>query len=149
MKNGLILLVLLAVTVVSISGCTSPSPIVSPTPLPTTETPSATPVPETPSATIAPIASPVPTPTTAGPVPSTATVTISGFAFSPQNVTIAHGGTVSWTNNDDTIHTIKFSDSESPNLPKGVTYNKRFDTLGTYSYHCGIHPYMTGKVIVV
>ena len=33
-------------------------------------------------------------------------VNISGFAFSPASVTIAPGGTVTWTNLDATAHTV-------------------------------------------
>ena len=30
----------------------------------------------------------------------------------------------------------------------GATFSFTFDTPGTYAYHCGIHPSMTGEVIV-
>jgi plastocyanin len=37
---------------------------------------------------------------------TTQSVNISGFAFSPASVTIAPGGTVTWTNLDGTAHTV-------------------------------------------
>lgn len=90
--------------------------------------------------------SPAPSPTTQA--SNTANVTIQGFSFQPSEVTVARGGTVTWTNQDPTQHTVKFADSESAPLGKGSTYQKKFDTAGTYDYRCGIHPSMTGKVIV-
>lgn len=79
---------------------------------------------------------------------SSATVTIQGYAFQPQTVTVEKGGTVTWTNQDSVVHDVKFSDSDSPDLKKGQTHTKTFDKAGTFDYICGIHPTMKGKVIV-
>jgi plastocyanin len=76
-------------------------------------------------------------------------VKISGFTFQPGEVTIAKGGTVTWTNDDSVTHTVKFADSQSPGLQKGDTYSKTFDSAGAFDYSCGIHPTMKGTVIVV
>jgi plastocyanin len=75
-------------------------------------------------------------------------VTIQGFAFNPQVVQIAAGGSVTWTNEDGTAHTVKFSDSESPTMGNGATYTKKFDTPGKYDNICGLHTYMKGTVEV-
>jgi plastocyanin len=56
---------------------------------------------------------------------------------------------VTWTNDDTVTHTVKFADSESSGMASGASYTKKFDTPGTYVYHCGIHPSMTGTVEVV
>ena len=79
---------------------------------------------------------------------SSATVTIQGYAFQPQSVTIDKGGTVTWTNQDSVVHDIKFSDGDSPDLKKGGTYSKTFDKAGKFDYICNIHPTMKGTVIV-
>jgi plastocyanin len=79
---------------------------------------------------------------------STAQVTIKNFAFEPGTVTIARGGTVTWTNQDSAVHTVKFGSDESPSLSKGQTYSKTFSNAGTFDYGCGIHPAMKGKIIV-
>lgn len=77
-------------------------------------------------------------------------VTISNLQFSPQTLTIKKGSAVTWTNNESTNHTITADDGsfESGNLSKGKTFQKTFDTLGTFSYHCSIHPSMKGKIVV-
>ena len=136
MKIEWIYLLILVLVVTAISGCTTSSPAITPTvtPLPATVTPA-------PTATQAASATAVATPT--------ASVSISGFAFQPAEVTIAKGGTVTWTNNDGTTHTVKFQDTESAGLQQGKTYSKTFDSTGTFDYSCGIHPSMKGKVIVV
>jgi len=143
MKIVWIYLIMLVLAVTAISGCTTSSPAVTPTPtpVPVTTTPAPT------ATTATPAASSTAAPTAAA--PSTASVSISGFAFQPASVTIAKGGTVTWTNNDGTAHTVKFSDSESPGLSSGKTYSKTFDSTGTFSYICGIHTYMHGTVVVV
>jgi plastocyanin len=82
-------------------------------------------------------------------VPPSVSVTISGFSFQPAEATIAKGGTVTWTNDDSTAHTVKFAGSESDALGKGGTYSRTFDSPGTYDYSCGIHPGMKGKVTVI
>lgn len=63
-------------------------------------------------------------------------------------MTIAVGGSVTWTNQDGTAHTVKFSDSESGHLGNGEAYTKKFDAPGTYTYSCGIHTSMKGTVEV-
>lgn len=79
---------------------------------------------------------------------ATVQVSISNFQFQPSSVTIQKGDTVTWTNKDTVAHDVKFQDSESPNLNKGGSYSKTFNSPGTYSYICEIHPYMKGMVIV-
>jgi predicted lipoprotein with Yx(FWY)xxD motif len=82
---------------------------------------------------------------------ATVQVTIQNFAFSPQTITVAPGTTVTWTNKDSQDHTVT-SDSDawpdSGNLATNKTFSHTFANAGTYTYHCALHPYMTGKVIV-
>lgn len=79
-------------------------------------------------------------------------VTIANFAFSPANITVKKGTTVTWTNNDSTTHTIVESDSQtgpaSGSLAPGSSYSFTYSAAGTYPYHCSIHPDMIGTVVV-
>jgi outer membrane protein OmpA-like peptidoglycan-associated protein len=81
--------------------------------------------------------------------PTGSAVSIVKFAFSPETLTVPVGSTVTWTNQDlDTPHIVKFADGASPQLKQGQTYSKTFSAPGIYSYQCGVHPYMTGKIVV-
>lgn len=77
-------------------------------------------------------------------------VSIAGLAFNPNSVTVNVGDTVTWTNDDDVDHTVT-SDSAAWNVaglgPTGQ-FTFEFITAGTYTYHCDIHPEMTGTVVV-
>jgi plastocyanin len=89
-------------------------------------------------------------PATIAPGSNTA-VTIENFAFSPSTVTINAGATVTWTNKDSAAHTVVFTSGNllnSGDLAKGGTFSFTFSQKGTFEYRCGIHPNMTGKIIV-
>ncbi len=79
-----------------------------------------------------------------------ASVTIQNFAFSPTPITVTAGSTVTWVNRDGVAHTVSADDGSwgSGNLAQGATYSHTFDKPGTYTYHCAIHPYMHGTVVV-
>ncbi len=81
---------------------------------------------------------------------STNRVTISNFAFSPQTITVSKDTAVTWTNQDSASHTVVSDDNKfnSSQLASGAKFKFTFDNAGTFSYHCSIHPGMTGKVIV-
>jgi plastocyanin len=71
-------------------------------------------------------------------------------AFVPPVVNVTTGTTVTWSNKDQTVHTVT-SDSGSFNsgsIGGGSGFSRVFTTPGTYEYHCTVHPYMTGTVIV-
>jgi plastocyanin len=77
-------------------------------------------------------------------------VTIHDFAFTPENVTVRAGTTVTWTNNDSLDHTVTGDAGGFGSSPLGTkaTFTATFTTPGTYSYHCSIHPFMHGSVVV-
>lgn len=103
--------------------------------------------PPVPAATAEPFAADAPPPSSsasAGPK----VVTIKDYAFSPQNLTIPVGTTVSWTNTDGAGHLVKFDDVGSERLAKGGTYERTFGAPGVYPYTCSIHPDMTGSIVV-
>ncbi len=120
----LAILIIVLVTCIAISGCTSSGP----------------------SSTV-----------TQTQVPGAATVNIQNFAFIPATITVTKGTMVTWVNQDTSDHQI-VNDAQgsvgqgtlftSNSLQKGAQYSFRFDTPGTYPYHCSIHPSMKATVIV-
>ena len=79
-----------------------------------------------------------------------AAVTIENFAFNPASVTVTAGATVTWTNNDAAPHTATGDGGEfdTGTIASGGSASVTFDTPGTYTYHCTIHPNMTATIIV-
>jgi plastocyanin len=82
--------------------------------------------------------------------PAEAAVSISGFAFDPNALEIAAGTTVTWTNNDGPSHTVTADDGsfDSGTMANGASFSFTFDTPGTFTYHCAIHPNMTATIVV-
>jgi len=79
-----------------------------------------------------------------------AKVSIVNFTFTPGEITIAPGETVTWTNDDGAPHGLEYQDGAKgvdPLLP-GSSFSRRFDRPGAYEYNCSVHPYMTGRVVV-
>ena len=83
--------------------------------------------------------------------PTTASITIQNFAFSPNNITVHKGTMVTWKNNDSTAHTVTGDNGgpASQYLNPGDSYSYTFSTVGTFPYHCSIHPSMTAVVQVI
>lgn len=137
--------VVLVVAPMLIAGCTSSSnPSQSPSaatasPIATAATSSATPSPSAGTAAASPAAS-----------PGAQTVVISGFSFQPAALTVQRGASVTWRNDDSVAHRV-VSDTNafsSSDLNQGNTYTHQFSQAGSYPYHCGIHPSMTGTITV-
>jgi plastocyanin len=84
------------------------------------------------------------------PTVSAKTVTIDNFSFSPADITVPAGTTLTWTNRDDIPHTVVSNDQQfkSKALDTDEKFSHTFDKPGTYSYFCSIHPKMVAKVIV-
>jgi plastocyanin len=96
-----------------------------------------------------PMPMPAPAASSAAPVAATS-VAIKNFAFSPQAITVKAGTQVTWTNDDADAHTVTFDADKtgSQAFQNGESYRHTFSTPGTYRYHCSIHPYMVGEVVV-
>lgn len=76
-------------------------------------------------------------------------VDIVDFVFQPGEITVPVGSTVTWTQQDASLHTVDFDDGEkSGDMPDGDTYSRTFDKPGSYPYICFYHPRMTGTVTV-
>jgi plastocyanin len=85
---------------------------------------------------------------TARPTVTLAAVKIQNFAFKPKALYITVNTKVTWKNYDSTGHNATFKGFHSPTLATGGTWSHKFTTVGTFKYHCTIHPTMTGKVVV-
>ncbi len=78
-------------------------------------------------------------------------VTVVEFAFEPKTVTIKQHETVTWLNTGVRDHTVTADDGafDSGALSTGDSFGNVFDTAGTFTYRCTIHPgQMRGTVIV-
>lgn len=82
------------------------------------------------------------------PAATVMTVDIRNYSFNPAELTVAVGTTVKWANYDPFNHQIAGTGFGSNALPQGGEYSFTFNQAGTYDYHCAIHPYMIGKIIV-
>lgn len=82
---------------------------------------------------------------------ASASVSIQNFAFSPGSIQVDAGTTVTWTNNDQTTHTVTTDDGsfDSGDVAPGGTFSMTFNTPGTFAYHCKIHPFMTASIVVM
>ena len=99
----------------------------------------------------APAPSPAPQPTPPAPLPpADLNVTIQNSAFTKDTMTIALGTKVRWTNKDAMTHTVTSDNAkfDSKELAMGQTFDFTFNEIGTFSYHCAIHPGMKGTITV-
>ena len=78
------------------------------------------------------------------------TVRIADFAFSPEDVEIASGTELTWTNEDPAAHTVTAEEGtfDSGTMEPGAEFVFRFDEPGSYRYACSIHPAMRAMVRV-
>jgi plastocyanin len=110
--------------------------------------------PASPTSAIPPMATdtmpPESTVTPAPTSPPTVDVKIQGFAFDPSSITIKAGTTVRWTNMDGVSHSVTDDSGawDSGGLAQGDSFTRVFDTPGTFTYHCGVHPNMKATIIV-
>ncbi|HEY4304344.1 MAG TPA: plastocyanin/azurin family copper-binding protein [Gemmatimonadaceae bacterium] len=95
---------------------------------------------------------------------TTSAVTLTTDSFSPGNINVATGTTVTWTWNSCTTpsdgyggygtttcvaHTVLFDDGVTSSSQSSGTFTRQFATAGTYKYHCAIHgTAMSGQVVV-
>jgi len=105
-------------------------------------------------AACAPMASPSSSPT---PV-STDRVTIlepsasiETFVYSPGLIQVAAGTKVTWHNAGQQFHTVTSDSTGRPfdlSVDPGKEVTFTFVQIGTFPYHCGVHPQMKGTVVV-
>lgn len=115
-----------------------------------------------PSSTAAPTTADEPgTPTaTAASEPTAATdtgaaISIGGFAYTPATLTVPAGTTVTWTNDEDALHTVtsgtpdaRTDGFDSGEIDTGVEFPVTFDEAGTFPFFCDRHEFMRGEITV-
>jgi amicyanin len=82
--------------------------------------------------------------------PEPTEIKIADLAFSPLEITVPVGTTVTWVNKDDVPHNVvdKNKAFRSKVFETDSSFSFTFASAGTYDYFCSVHPQMTGKVIV-
>src|SRR5258708_1973893 len=78
------------------------------------------------------------------------TVTIDNFTFKPEVLTIKPGTTVTFVNHDDIPHSIVDNGGKfrSKVFDTDESVRMTFDAAGNLTYFCGLHPHMTGRIVV-
>lgn len=70
--------------------------------------------------------------------------------YSPRSISVTLGETVTWTNKDDTDHTVTSRSGgtfSSGIFASGQSFSHKFTVDGTFEYFCQLHPWMVGTVI--
>ncbi|HEU5104793.1 MAG TPA: cupredoxin domain-containing protein [Solirubrobacterales bacterium] len=79
----------------------------------------------------------------------TKSVSIVNFAFKPGTVRVNRGASVAFTNTSNTAHTAtKAGAFDTKRIQPGKKVLVKFGKRGTFAYHCKIHSFMKGKVVV-
>ncbi len=91
---------------------------------------------------------------------TTSEISIRNFSFTPAETTVSAGTTVTWTNEDTTVHDVTSTDGPgidaavtstfaSETLAEGDSFEFTFEDPGTYHYECTIHATMQTMHAVV
>lgn len=79
---------------------------------------------------------------------SKVTVTEKGFAFTPAEVKVKVGETVTFVNEDSAPHQVSIDGTDLGNQNTGDSVTWTAKAAGSFPYVCTIHPAMTGTVVV-
>ena len=101
-----------------------------------------------PSASAGGAATPAPSAKTAG--AGATAVTIDNFKFAPPTLTVKRGAQIVVTNRDSTAHTATADGHafDTGDITPGASATVRLTKPGRYAYHCSIHPFMHGTLVV-
>lgn len=90
-----------------------------------------------------------------GGAPANNEILMQSSSFSPRNLTVTPGTTVTWINKDSYAHDIASGTRDIPdglfsmdNLAKGASFSYTFKNEGTFQYYCKLHSDMSGTVTV-
>jgi plastocyanin len=78
-------------------------------------------------------------------------IKIDNFAFSPATLTVSGDGAIAVANDDSTAHTFTADDGHSFDtgpIDTGASTSVTAPRPGRYPYHCTIHPFMHGTLVV-
>lgn len=76
---------------------------------------------------------------------------INTWAFTPADVTISAGQSITWTNTGSQAHSATADNGSTFDtglVPPGESKTVTFTTPGTYTYHCTPHPWMKASITV-
>jgi plastocyanin len=78
------------------------------------------------------------------------TVGIANFVYHPTPLTIGAGTRVSFANRSGVAHTATQNGGgfDTGRIKPGKVISVTFKRPGTYLFHCTIHPFMHGKIVV-
>jgi len=77
-------------------------------------------------------------------------VNVADNYFSPADISVIKGDSVTWTFTTGTTHNVTFTDgggSSGDTAGPSVKWGRVFNSTGTFNYSCTIH-HMTGSVLV-
>jgi plastocyanin len=74
----------------------------------------------------------------------------TAWTFEPKQIDVTHGATVTFTNTGSEVHTATADDGsfDTGTLNPGDGKAVMFHEAGTFAYHCTLHPWMQGQVVV-
>lgn len=80
----------------------------------------------------------------------TSSVTVGNNLFSPADIQVPVGTTVTWTwDASAATHNVTFGDGVgSGDKGANATFTRTFGAAGTFQYQCTLHPGMSGSVLV-
>jgi len=77
------------------------------------------------------------------------TVDINHFAFHPPTLRVKRGARVAFVNSSNVTHTATRAGSfNTGHIKASKSVSITFNQKGTFAYHCNIHPFMKGKIVV-
>ena len=83
------------------------------------------------------------------PVATNQVTMAKSYRFDPNTIEIKAGQTVTWTNDDNFTHTVRFDGQSDHKVGRGDSVSITFDKRGTFHYVCSLHSNdMHGTVIV-
>lgn len=82
--------------------------------------------------------------------PKTFSIAIKDFSFNPSTIYVTRGTIVTWINYGQAPHTVT-GDKGGPasgQISSGKSYSYTFKEVGSFPYHCSIHPSMKATIEV-
>lgn len=78
------------------------------------------------------------------------TIKIQNSAFVPATLTVTKNSSVTWTNDDNTVHTVTAADGSfsSGDIAVGTSYTRTFTTAGTINYYDTYNKDIKGALVV-